>query len=62
MLTPNPSPSLNSQLHRSPPHLTASAGSLVHARETCPRTQAWLKNSLMAGEMVFTLLKRKGTT
>lgn len=45
-----------------PPHLTASAGSLVPARETCLRAQAWLKNSLMSGEMVFTLLKRMGTT
>lgn len=44
-----------------PPHLTASAGSFVPARETCLRARAWLKNSLMAAEMVFTLLKETGT-
>lgn len=64
-------PSIPSLLSTSPrlcspqvlsPHLTTSAGSLVPARETCLREQAWLKNSLMSGEMVFTLLKRMGTT
>lgn len=55
MPTPNPFPSAQ-------PHLTTSAGSLVPAREMCLREQAWLKNSLMSGEMIFTLLKRMGTT
>lgn len=55
MPTPNPFPAAQ-------PHLTTSAGSLVPARETCLREQAWLKNSLMSGETVFTLLKRLGTT